>query len=419
MLRSSVQGPKGQYQNDDPFYDPSAVGSRNFSNKVNSNLRRLAGNIASIQRCLSVIAGPIAALPITAKRLDGSTKKEKFPRSVQNALDLIEKGTENRTRFNFIEQMVFDLGLLGNIFVGVSRAKQQLYLHEPTEFSIYQKGKNLAYYSEYTGELKTPGEIIHIALPNMIERTSYKNNLQVDHIYRGTSPLFALFNDVEVSTLAAQYVRDFFMRGLNNDLAISFPDKPNQKQIDDLKEYLGRSTGPKRARKPLIFRNKTEFHNLNISPQDAELLDTRRFTIEEVSRAFGVPRHLVGFAESAGGSLSGGSSSLEQSSRQYLTYTLQAYISRIEAGFSEFLMPDGWKFEFDTRQLARADSKSRAEYNAAALGGSSGSGWMTINEVRAMDGLSPVDNGNEITRWTMNDDDDQADSPEETTDEEP
>ncbi|MNN76748.1 Phage portal protein [compost metagenome] len=59
--------------------------------------------------------------------------------------------------------------------------------------------------------------------------------------------------------------------------------------------------------------------------------------------------------------------------------------------------------EFAVEGLLRADSAGRAAYYKAALGGSGGSGWMFINEVRAKENLPPLEGEeyNRVTRWEM------------------
>ncbi|KEZ72784.1 nucleoid-structuring protein H-NS, partial [Pseudomonas syringae pv. syringae FF5] len=59
--------------------------------------------------------------------------------------------------------------------------------------------------------------------------------------------------------------------------------------------------------------------------------------------------------------------------------------------------------EFIVEGLLRADSAGRSAYYTAALGGSGGSGWMAINEVREKENLPPLlgDQYNQVTRWEM------------------
>jgi hypothetical protein len=49
--------------------------------------------------------------------------------------------------------------------------------------------------------------------------------------------------------------------------------------------------------------------------------------------------------------------------------------------------------------LLRGDTKSRSDFYKSALGGSGGPGWMTVNEVRALENRPPIEGGDVLTNW--------------------
>ena len=62
--------------------------------------------------------------------------------------------------------------------------------------------------------------------------------------------------------------------------------------------------------------------------------------------------------------------------------------------------------QFSERPIRlRADSAARANYYKAALGGSGGSGWMSINDVRVKENLPRLEGAeyDRITRWETTD----------------
>ena len=95
---------------------------------------------------------------------------------------------------------------------------------------------------------------------------------------------------------------------------------------------------------------------------------------------------------------------LEQQLTGFITFGLKPYIDAVEDEFNDKVYRKLSRFvEFTVEGLLRADSAGRSTYYGSALGGSGGSGWMTINEVREKENLPPLDGDeyNRVTRWEM------------------
>jgi hypothetical protein len=113
--------------------------------------------------------------------------------------------------------------------------------------------------------------------------------------------------------------------------------------------------------------------------------------VEDVARAFKVPPNLLGVQ----GSFT--YSSVEQNNIAFVQHTLRPLISIIESGFSTLLSsePGGENafIKFSLDGLLRGDANSRFSAYSQGLQ----SGWLTINDVRRLEDLPPVEGG-EITR---------------------
>jgi HK97 family phage portal protein len=78
-------------------------------------------------------------------------------------------------------------------------------------------------------------------------------------------------------------------------------------------------------------------------------------------------------------------------------YTLQPYINRIEQELNRKLIRTAKYFvEFNLDGLMRGDYKTRNEGYRIALGRAGEPGWMTINEVRRLDNLPPIEGGDQL-----------------------
>jgi HK97 family phage portal protein len=148
--------------------------------------------------------------------------------------------------------------------------------------------------------------------------------------------------------------------------------------------------GAMRAGVPMLLDKGLTWKSITINPEDAQMLETRKFSVEEICRLFSVPPHMVGHTES---STSWGTG-LEQQTMGFQKFTLRRRLKRVEAAAEKWLLTpadvaEGIRIEFNLEGLLRADSDARAKYYNAGLQ----NGWMTINEVRALEGLPPVEGG--------------------------
>jgi HK97 family phage portal protein len=133
--------------------------------------------------------------------------------------------------------------------------------------------------------------------------------------------------------------------------------------------------------------------SIGINPDDAQLLESRQWSVQEICRWFLVPPFMVGHSE---GSTSWGSG-LEQQNLGFLTYCLRPKIKALEQSASKYLMgPVERKqvyVEFAIDALLRADSTGRAALYSSA----SQNGWMTRAEIREYENLPPVDGSDALT----------------------
>lgn len=149
--------------------------------------------------------------------------------------------------------------------------------------------------------------------------------------------------------------------------------------IQDLKAAAQRA---QRERTVLVTNDQVAYEAIGWTPDEAQLLESRQFSLTEYALAFGLPAHFL-LASNDGG-LTYSTTALE--GQDLLRYGKVAeLLACIEAEFSR-LMPDGVCVRADVSHLVRADQDAMAKYYAAAITG----GWLTPNDVRAELGLPPL-----------------------------
>ena len=172
--------------------------------------------------------------------------------------------------------------------------------------------------------------------------------------------------------------------------------KLTNEQRDRLRNNLATFGEPQNAGKWMVLESGMEpasASSIRISAQDAQLLENRRFGIEEICRTFKTPPQLIYHMDKA----SSWASSLEQMNLGYLTYGLRPTLVRIEQMVSrKLLTPEERKKyspKFSVEGLLRADSSGRASFYSQLLQ----NGVITRNEVRALEDLPEHAGADQLT----------------------
>lgn len=140
-----------------------------------------------------------------------------------------------------------------------------------------------------------------------------------------------------------------------------------------------------RGEAPLL-EGGTSAGALGINPSDAQLLESRAFSVESICRWFRVPPWMVGHTEK---STSWGTG-IEQQMIGFLTFTLGPWLRRIEQAISKDLLTPAertrYYAKFAVEGLLRADSAGRAAFYAAMVN----NGILTRDEIRELEDRAPM-----------------------------
>jgi len=142
----------------------------------------------------------------------------------------------------------------------------------------------------------------------------------------------------------------------------------------------------------LLLEQGLDAKAVDMSNADSQFLETRQFQVEEIARIFRVPSILIGHSNN-----NSTYASAEQFMLSFVTHTIRPWVSRIEQSINKYLLSDqdrkaGVFAEFKLDGLLRGDTQSRYTAYASALQNM----WMTRNEVRGLENLNPVEDGDEF-----------------------
>ncbi len=138
-----------------------------------------------------------------------------------------------------------------------------------------------------------------------------------------------------------------------------------------------------------LLTNGATAKALNLNYRDMQHLELSYFSIEDVSRWYGIPVHMMAHL------LKSSQNNIEHLSTEFVQFCLLIYGEHWEQeADNKLIMPDErgqLDWEFQLRALTRGDNQARtARYQSAIT-----LGWMTRNEVREEEGYNPLEGGDE------------------------
>lgn len=212
----------------------------------------------------------------------------------------------------------------------------------------------------------------------------------------GLSPIGYARETFGAGVAADEQAAKLFASGLQGSGFFQTNEVLTDPQRAQAEKALGQFVDSNRAGRFMILEGGVTWQPLGMKPDEAQLLLTRRFHVEEICRWYGVPPILVGHA-SEGQTMWG--SGVEQIVIGWLTFGLRPYLVRIEQAIRKRALPaaERSKFyaEFNVEGLMRADSAGRAAlYSAFAQ-----NGVMSRNDIRRRENLTPSKdpNGDALT----------------------
>ncbi|WP_277592974.1 phage portal protein [Pseudomonas chlororaphis] len=354
---------------------------------------KTALSISMVWSCVKILSESLSGLPL--KLYDDKEGGRALVGRDDRALKLLRKPNPYMTMLNFLKFVVVNMAIRGNAFALIER-------------NVHGDPIGLVPLNGSTVTIDTEDELIYWVTPPDGDRfpVSPENMLHfklfsMDGIV-GLSPIEYQAETMGLAKAGQQWSARFMRKGgFTGGYVIyeQFLTKAQQAQVmekfPDVRKGDVDDIG-----KMAILQGNPKIVPAGISQKDAQFIESQQFQEEAMAGIYGVPLWLANRA----GKTSIMGSNLEQQLTGFITFGLKPYIDTVEDEFNDKLYRSTSRFiEFAVEGLLRADSAGRATYYQAALGGSSGSGWMFINEVRQKENL-PVLEGeeyNRVTRWEM------------------
>ena len=331
--------------------------------------------VATVFRCVKLLSESVAALPVQVMRRKGGI----FVDDIDSRLSFLMnvQPDEYMSAFDMWAQAVQQVLLEGNAYIVPEYSSATMDFHRlvlcakgtvalDTVGGIYHVND---YVNGISGEFRED-EIIHLKGMTLADQ---RIGLSVLDFARLTMDI-ARVGDSET------YDRnDTSVRGFGE-----YQDKELAKTAEDLDSQFHH------GKHIVSLPGQVDFKQLSLSSTDLQFLESRKFTVREICRFFGVPPSFV-FDDT-----SNNYKSAEMANVAFLSNTLEPLLRSIESELQRKLfLPSQYgrkRVRFDRRGLYACDLDSRVKYQTATIA----AGLYTVNEWRAEENKPAVEGGDKV-----------------------
>lgn len=206
---------------------------------------------------------------------------------------------------------------------------------------------------------------------------------------KGYSPIHLAREAVGLGIAAERFGAAFFGNGARPGGILTSEKMLTDAQATRISaEWKSVHEGVPNAHKVAVLSGNLKFQPLNVNPEDAQFLETRKFQVTEIARLFRIPPHMIGDLDRAT------FSNIEHQSLEFVIHTIRPWLVRWEQEFNRKMFTprerNRYFVEFNVDGLLRGDIKSRYEAYQVAKS----NGWLNADEIRALENMNPLPNGN-------------------------
>lgn len=345
-------------------------------------------NVSAVYACIQLISGAMASLPLPIYERT-KTGRQRVDHPLWWLLN--EQPLPRCSASTFWRYMMTSKLLHGDGFALIKRKSAfspeivSITPWHPLAVNVYLNGDRLAYqFINYIGgqgiesQMYDQDDVLHFTGVGF-------NGL------RSVSPLrHALRNAAGIALAADKYSAEFFSASAKPEIVIKTEMAKLSTEQKELIIDAWKSIQQGDRTRPGVLGAGMSIQELTINAEEAQLLQSRMFQIEDIARIYGVPPFMIGHTQNT----TSWGSGVEQMGIGFVKYTLSQHIVDAEQEINRKLFLTEKNFcEFNTAGLERGDIKTRNESYRIGLGRAGEPAWLTVNEVRLAENLPPIEGG--------------------------
>jgi HK97 family phage portal protein len=360
---------------------------------------------SAVIAAVKILSGTIASLPLNVYKQDGRDKFIDISHPLYNVLHY--EANPEMTSYQFREMAMYQLCHYGNFYAEIQRdnAARVIALWPLLSKNVVVRrdtNLNLIYdvfLPDGTTAVLPSDKVLHIPALS-------RNGLV------GLSPLQMLSEVIGLNLATQKFGNKFFANGAWIGGVLEHPKKldtePYQRLKNSIKEQY---QGLDNSNRMIILEEGMKYNQTAVPPETAQFLQTRKFSVTDIARAFRVPPHMIGDLERST------FSNIEHQGIEFVTHSVMPWVVCWEQEIRRklFLSFEKEKYfvKFLVDGLLRGDVNAR--YNAYKTGIQNG--WLSPNEVREKEDMNPREGGDIYltpTNMNVSDKSGQISDPQET-----
>lgn len=340
-----------------------------------------AMRVAAVYACVRVRSGIVANMPLHIKRrLDDKTREDATDHPVWRLMR--RRPNRWQTPAQFKRMMQTHLILRGNAYAMIVSSRglplELIPLHPDRVECKQNDDLSLVYiYTRKDGrkiELKQ-AEVFHLV------------GLTLDGVH-GVSAIAYARETIGLSLAQEEHGATVFKNGARVSIVLKHPQKLGPEGIENLRTSLDEfRAGGEKEGKALILEEGMDTAPLAMTAEDAQWIESRKFSRTDIAMFLGVPPHMIGDTEK---NTSWGTG-IESQTQGFITFSAEDDLTLWEETINRDLIGDDTEVyaRFNRAALVRGDIKARWEAYVKALQ------WGVYNpdEVRALEDMNPREDG--------------------------
>lgn len=204
----------------------------------------------------------------------------------------------------------------------------------------------------------------------------------------GYNPIHLARQAIGLSLATEEFGARFFGNGARPGAVLEHPGRLGPGTGDRLRaSWEMMHKGLENSHRVAILEEGMKLHEIGIPPEDAQFLETRKFQKAEIASLYRVPLHLINDLEHAT------FSNIEHMSLEFVMFSLMPWFVRWEQAIYRDLLSPADRLTYFAQHLVagllRGDLVNR--YNAYAVGRQNG--WLSANDIRELEDMNPIENG--------------------------
>ena len=366
-----------QTQPEQRSYFADALNYNSISSYSSSQSMRLS----AVYACVNVISNSIASLPINVYNIESNGfKNVNYLHPVYRLLNI--QPSQNLSRYNFFKLIVSSVLLQGNAYAVIERKGQNItgikYI-QPQRVTIsynYPADKVVYIISGYPKPFDAK-DVLHFWL--------YSNDT-----VNGISTVNYAVNTLKIASDAENHAGNFFKSAGATNGILKANVNLTEAQKTQIRASWQNAFSSSENNGVAIIPSGMEYESISIDPAQAQLLDSRKFSVVEICRFFGVnPIKIYDLENSK-------TTQYEQVNLEFLQDTINPWLTMLEQEINRKIFSEKEQLNtnigFDRTSMLSTDKKAMAEYYKTMMVNS----IMTPNEIRRELKLNEIDGMDEL-----------------------